>query len=244
MAYRQLCAVTLLAFGMVASACGGGTASGQSGGSPETQPPGNADQAPSVGSGDQAPTNSDQAPTNSDTPPGSADDTAGTGGSGKLSQLCDQVCTAVQKLANECSGGMEGGDTVRSLCSEKIDCKVPVNMPCVDEVGDFFTCFLDNLALVCKARPVDGDGTGGTDAFPAPQQGGDAKFCEDSVKKLAACAEANHLSTDDMGQMMNPGPTGDCKAPSCTGCADDCAECNCFFDGSSAKETLCADSCM
>ena len=240
MAYRQLCAVTFLAFGMVASACGGNTqASAGGGSSPETQPPSSSDQAP--GTSDQAPSNSDQAPTSTDTPPGSADDTAGTGGSGRVGQLCQQVCSSVEKLANECSRGMSEIGMI-GLCSEKIDCKVPVNFPCTDEVGDLLACFFENLALICKATPIDNQGSGGTDAFPAPNPDPpqNEEACKDAFKSFESCAERNNL-TGDMGMMMQPRTCA--PGVGCDGCPDECTKCQCEAGTDLTELSKCVERC-
>jgi hypothetical protein len=233
-AYRQLCAVTLLALGMVASACGGGAASSTSAPSTDVQPPGNSDQAPGSAS-DQAPKSSDQAPASADAAPGSSNDPAGTGASGNVGALCQQVCGSVTKLANDCSDGMS---KLEGICSQQFNCKVPAGFPCTSELGAFLGCFFDNLSQICKAAVAAGDAGGTSGVNPAPQ-GTDAFQCADSLKALGACAEANHVNMSTM-QMPNP---QQCVAGSCDGCTSDCTKCTCQAGTDLTKLAMCAQSC-
>jgi hypothetical protein len=100
------------------------------------------------------------------------------------------------------------------------------------------TCFLENLALICKA-PVDQDGTGGTDAIPAPNPQQNADACKDAFKSFQTCAEKNHL-TGDMTMMMDPPANNTCQSSvGCDGCRDAFSKCVCEAGSDLQRLSMC-----
>lgn len=225
MAYRQLYAVTFGVLGLVAVGCGGNTNSSASGGPDAAQqPPTNPDQ-PSSNS-DQASSSSDQTPSNADQPPNNASELAGTGGGGRTGTLCHELCNSVEKLGDQC-GGMPKGDT-SNLCSA--NCQLPASyMACEQQIGDVFSCYLDNLALLCaaathKQNPPAGD-----------QQPAAAVPCQDTLKVFSKCAETNGIN--DGNAAANCTTDGGCE------CTSECLTCTCKAGSDTKKRLACADTC-
>jgi hypothetical protein len=211
-AYRQLCAVTFAVLGWLAVGCGGGTGSNAAANATEQQPPSNSDQPPS--NTDQA-SNPDQAPSSSDTPPSSADDTAGSGNGGRLGALCQQFCQTLSQVANDCSGDMLG---MQDFCSGDAVCQVPADVPCQTEIGDAFSCIIDNIKGICSAPAQGSDAPNG--AVP----------CEDTVKGLTTCLDGatNGGGGNNNGNGNGNGNTpGSCSAAGGCDCATDCLSCLC-----------------
>ncbi len=232
MAYRQLYAVTFAVLGLAAVGCGGDTnANVSSGPDAAQQPPSNPDQPPS--NSDQA-SSSDKTPSNPDQPVSNTSDPAGTGGGGRLGSLCQDLCSSLNTLSDQCGDGMSSMGDAKSLCSS--DCVVPPNiLPCESEIADVFSCLLDNLQLFCASvdsqDPPAGDPPAG-DPQPA------ATPCQDVAKAYSKCAEVNHI-TDDNGD--NNGSNG-CIAPGCD-CPSDCTKCTCKAGTDTEKRAACVDTC-
>lgn len=209
MAYRQLCAVTFAVLGLVTVGCGAGTASRVDTDATEEQPPVNSDQAPN-NAGDTA-SNPDKAPSNPDAPPGSSEDPAGPGGGGRLTALCHQLCDTLSALATDCNPnmGMGMGD-MDEVCSGDVNCQVPANVPCQNELANAFECVLDNVALIC------------TDETPGEPQGPMAMPCRDVGRALTQCTQANE-------PVDNPddNPQRDCTVAGGCECPTECATCSC-----------------
>jgi len=206
-AYRQLFAATCAVLGLVTVGCGGGTSSAARTDATEEQPPTNSDQAPN-NAGDTA-SNPDKAPGNPDSPPGSSQDPAGSGGGGRLTALCQQICDTVATLANDCNPGMAGmgmGD----FCSGDVKCEIPPGVPCENEIADAFECLFDNLSLICAA---EGD-------KPKPQE----QPCRDVGRALTECTDANEpVGTPGEG----PGNEGSCSMAGGCECPTECMTCSC-----------------
>lgn len=229
MAYRQLFAVTFAVLGLLAVGCGGDTNSNVSSGPDAAQqPPSNPDQPPS--NSDQA-SSSDPTPSNPDQPANNASDPAGTGGGGRLGSLCQELCSSLDKLADNCSNGMASMGDTKSLCSS--DCVVPPNiLPCETAIADVFTCLLDNLQLFCAS--VDNQDPPAGDPQPSAKSP-----CQDAVKTYTKCADDNHISDQPNGDNGNNG----CVAPGCD-CPTDCSTCTCQAGRDTKKLAACgADAC-
>ena len=200
--------------GWAAVACGGGTATNAAPNATEEQPPTNGDQAPND---TDSVSTSDQPPGNPDAPPNDTDP-AGSGG-GRLEQLCKRICDTIDTLVDDCSDGMTDigmGDA----CSAEVNCQIPPNTPCQDEIADAFDCILANLATICSDQPGQGEGAA-------------AEPCNDVGKKLTDCARDNGLidGPGDNGNGNGNG-NGNNPPPSCTPmggceCNDECLTCSC-----------------
>lgn len=224
MAYRQLCAVTFAALGLIAVACGGSTGTNAAPDATEQQPPSNPDQAPNET--DQA-SNTDRPPTSSDQPP-SDTDPAGSGGSGRLTALCEKICSTISTLADDCGDGMTMVG-MGNVCSEEVDCQLPPDLPCQDEIANAFDCIFVNLAALCAA---------GQDENPEVPR---AEPCQDVGQAYLTCARANGLIEDNgngngNGNGNNP--------PACTqdggcDCPSSCTECTCEAGTNSTALSAC-----
>ncbi len=225
MAYRQLYVATFAVLGLLAVGCGGNTTSSASSGPDAAQQaPINPDQ-PSSNS-DQATSGSDQAPSNSDQAPNNASDPAGTGG-GRVETLCHELCNSVERLGDQCGGMRMKGDT-QNLCSA--NCQLPTSYaPCEQQIGDVFSCYVDNLALVCEAATHDQNSPAGD------QQPAAVVPCQDTLKLFSKCAEANRINGDNTAASCTP--DGGC------GCTSDCLTCRCKAGANAAKFAGCADTC-
>ena len=230
MAYRQLCAMTLAVLGLAAVGCGGDTNSQASSPEAAQQPPSNPDQPP--GNSDQASGNSDQAPSNPDRPVNNANDPAGTGGGGRIGALCQELCSSLDRLSDQCDDMPMMGET-NGLCST--DCQVPPNiLPCEQEITGVFSCLIDNLQLFC---PMSDDnqqdpGPGRPPAAASP--------CQDILRAYTTCAEAHGITDDDPGDDNN--------APKCStaggcDCPSDCMTCTCEAGTNTDALAACADAC-
>lgn len=161
--------------GWAAVACGGGTSTNAAPDATNDQAPTNEDQAPTD---TDAASNTDRPPANPDSPPSNADDPAGSGG-GRLEQLCKRICDTIETLADECSDGMTDvgmGDA----CSAEVNCQIPPNTPCQNEIADAFDCIFTNISTICADEPGQGEG-------PA------ARPCNDVAKRFTDCARDNGL---------------------------------------------------
>jgi hypothetical protein len=132
--------------------------------------------------------------------------------------------------------GLEGA------CDGADACKIPANYPCPSEAGDFLSCFLDNIELLCTtASGGDHNGNGNGDA-PQPQQS--TSPCLDSLHKLQQCGEAHGLTGTDTGSSGtddNP-PTDTCTMAQGCNCGNDsCKSCKCALGENS---DTCAAVCM
>lgn len=213
MAYRQLCAVTFAVLGFITVGCGAGTSSAVGTDATEEQPPANTDQAPN-NAGDAA-SNPDKPPSNPDRAPTSSEDPAGSGGGGRLTALCDQICSTLETIANDCDIGMGTGmGGMEEVCSGDVQCQVPADLPCQNEIADAFECIFDNLALICADD--DQEGPGGPMAEP----------CRDVGRALTQCTDANEPVGPGPGD--GPGNQGNCTAAGgCERCENECATCSC-----------------
>lgn len=215
MAYRQLCAVTFAMLGWVAVACGGGTASNAAPDATEEQPPTNPDQADND---TETPPNPDAPPSNPEQPPNNDSDAAGSGG-GRLEQLCHRICDTLDTLVDDCSDGMTDIG-MGEACSAEVNCQIPPNTPCQNEIADAFDCIFANLATICS--PDQGPGEG-------PGQGGPAaKPCNDVAKRFTDCARDNGLvdTPDDNGNGNN-NPPRSCTTQGGCECDTECLTCGC-----------------
>jgi hypothetical protein len=221
-AYRQLCAVTFAVLGWVTVGCGAGTASHVGTDASEEQPPANTDAPPS--NSDQA-TNPDTTPANPDKPPTSADAPAGTGGG--LSALCKRICSSLASFADDCNSGM---DTIGmgDICSADVDCQIPGDIPCQNEIADAFDCVFTNLAAICSA---DNQGPGNGDAAQAEP-------CRDVGEAYNKCARANgqpgtgtgngNGNGNGNGTAGGPGnPAAACTTAGGCECGTPCLNCLC-----------------
>lgn len=227
MAHRRLCAVTFAVLGLLAAGCGGDTNTRVSGTDADQQPPTNQDQPPSnsdqVSSTDQAPSNPDQ-PVNGSEP-------AGTGSGGRLGGLCQDLCSSIEKLGDQCSKGMASMGDTKSLCSA--GCQVPANvLPCEQQIADVFSCFIDNLQLLCAA--VDNN-TDQPAAGRDPQTTTSA--CQDALKSYATCAEAHGISDNTDNTAPKCSKAGGCDCPT------DCTSCTCEAGTDQKKLTACSSAC-
>ncbi len=223
MAYRQLCAVTFAVLGFVAVGCGGDTNTRPSSSEAEQQPPSNSDQPPS--NSDQA-SNSDPVPSNTDQPPNNATDPAGSGGSGRLGTLCQQLCTSLDQLDSRCDRMPMMGDT-NALCSS--ECQVPANiLPCEDEIADVFSCLLDNLQLYCPMTDRED---------PPGKQNPATMACEDIIKTYNKCAAAHGITHDEDSKAPKCSVAGGCDCPS------DCMACTCAAGNNRADLAACDAVC-
>jgi hypothetical protein len=215
-AYRQLCAVTFAALGLVFAGCGGNTASSASSGSDpgEVQPPNNTDQPPHS-AGDQAPSSSETPPSNPDRPPSSADDPAGSGGGG-VGDVCRRLCDAVAGAGDRCGKGMNDLG-LGNVCSEEIDCQVPPNFPCGNQAVNLFNCLFNNLSLLCAD---DGDGNNGEGNGEGPT----STACQSALQDFIQCGEDNGL--DDDGDDNDPDPPACSRDGGCD-CPTECQSCTC-----------------
>lgn len=211
MAYRQLCAVTFATLGWLAVACGGNTGTNAAPDATEEQPPSNQDQAPN--DTDTA-SNPDQTPGNTDAPPSNVDDPAGSGGGGRLTALCERICDTIETLAEDCSDGMTDIG-MGEACKAPVNCQIPVDTPCVDEIADAFDCIFENLATICSDAPGEG------------QQGPQAKPCQDVGRRFTMCAEQNGLTDPDPGEGNGNGNQRDCTEAGGCECPTECATCSC-----------------
>jgi len=134
-AYRQLCALTLVASWL--AACGGGGTLP----APSTNDAG--DSAPA--NADQPPGNPDQAPPNGDQPPAASPSSGGTATPG-ISQACEDFC---DEHGKDCPGDNTANKVVRSLCERGCD-KLITNQRCGSAFSTLFTCFTP-LAGLCSA---------------------------------------------------------------------------------------------
>jgi hypothetical protein len=197
--------------GWAAVACGGGTATNAAPDATEEQPPSNSDQAPSD---TDSVSSADQPPSNPDNPPSNAGDPAGSGG-GRLEQLCKRICDTIDTLVEDCSDGMTDigmGDA----CSADVNCQIPPNTPCQDEIADAFECIFDNLSTICSDQPSQGQG---------------ARPCNDVGERFTDCARDNGL-IDTPGDGNGNGNGNGNNPPSCTPqggceCNDECLTCSC-----------------
>jgi hypothetical protein len=198
--------------GWVAVACGGGTATNAAPDATEEQPPSNSDQAPN--DTDDV-SSSDQPPANPDSPPNNSGDAAGSGG-GRLEQLCKRICDTIETLADECSDGMTDigmGDA----CSAEVNCQIPPNTPCQNEIADAFDCIFANISTICSDEP-GGEG---------PGQGPAAKPCNDVAKRFTDCARDNGLTDNGNGNGNGNNPPPSCTTQGGCECATDCLTCSC-----------------
>jgi hypothetical protein len=209
--------------GLVAVGCGSGTSSAVPTDAAEEQPPANSDQAPN-NAGDTA-TNTDVAPSNPDAAPSSSEDPAGSGGGGRLGALCEKVCSTL-KTIDDCSGGMTMVG-MQDACSAEVNCQIPADLPCQNEIADAFDCIFDNLALICSA--------GNDNQDPKP----DANPCKDVARKLTDCAEASGLNTDGNGNGNGNGNQGSCSEAGGCECASDCLSCLCDAGTDTDAQTAC-----
>jgi hypothetical protein len=102
---------------------------------------------------------------------------------------------------------------MQDACSAEVNCQVPPNTPCQNEIADAFECVFDNLALLCDAAQQDTPG-GPRAAMP----------CQDATHALSVCADANNLDTGNgngNGNQRNCTLDGGCE------CQTDCATCTC-----------------
>ena len=241
MAYRQLFAVTFTMLAVVSVGCGGeSTSAGGSSSATEQQPPSNADQPPN-NSADQAPKSADDPPpgNGTDAPPANVDAPAGSGGSGRLVDLCQKFCDGFQKVVDSCSMGDSMAD-IGSLCPKQQACQVPANYPCVDQAADLFDCALTALGQICSA---------GSDVKPDSP----LSVCEDEVKATNDCVKANGGSGTSGGGGSGGGPSGagggngngaDCMIGSSCACPGQsaCAACRCKA-GTDVNKILACGSC-
>jgi hypothetical protein len=223
-AYRQLCAVTFAAIGLLCAACSGGPG-GAVASSNKDRAPSNADQPPS-NAADQAPSNSDQAPTTStDAPPSNPDAPAGNGG-GSLGALCREFCESLQGFSDRCGGGAEG-----DLCDAS-DCQVPAGYPCGPETAEVFQCLIDNLDNLCTDTGRGNGDVPGNGAQPQPQD--PVSICQTALDKANACSKAHGLDDGgDTTQQHGCYQQGGCE------CADPCQTCTCKANGKTGKITAC-----
>jgi hypothetical protein len=229
-AYRQLCAVTFAVLGLVAVGCGGGTSSAGATGATGEQPPTNPDQAPD-NTNDTA-TNPDVAPTNPDAVPGSSEDTAGSGSGGRLTGLCKKLCSTLSTLADDCSNGMTMLG-MEDACSAEVNCQIPANFPCQDEIADAFECLFDNLALICSPTTSENENQG-----PASQA------CQDVARKFTSCADAHDLGGDtDPGNGNGPGNQRSCTEAGGCECDSECLTCFCEAGTDADEQAACATTC-
>jgi hypothetical protein len=237
-AYRQLCAVTFAAIGLLCAACSGGPG-GAVASSNNDRAPGNGDRPPSgTSAADAAPTSADndQAPISSETPPGTSDASAGNG---SLGALCEEFCTSLKNFSASCGGGAEEDD----LCS----CKVPNGYPCGPEAAAVFRCLTDTLdGLSCTGAgsgsgagngDVPGNGNGNGNAANPPQPtDGVVDFCKTELDRATACGKAHGIddsSDGDTTQQHGCFQQGGCE------CDDPCQACTCKAAGNTDKITAC-----
>lgn len=239
MAYRQLCAVTFAAFGLLCAACSGGPG-GAVASSNNDRAPSSGDRPPSgTSKSDAAPTTAttDQAPISSDTPPGTSDAAAGNG---SLGALCQELCTSLNGFLTSCGAQAESGD----LCGAD-SCKVPAGYPCGPEAAAAFRCLIDTIdGLTCSGVAASGSGQGngdvpgnGNGANPPKQMDSVLDFCKAEFDKANACGQAHGLETDSSGgdtpQQHGCYPQGGCE------CDDPCAACTCKAGGNADKTQAC-----
>ncbi len=227
MAYRQFCALTFAALGWIAVACGGSTGTNAAPDATEEQPPGNPDQAPS--DSDQA-SNTDRPPTSSDQPP-SDTDPAGPGGGGRLTALCEKICSTISTLANECGDGMATVG-MGNVCSDDIKCEIPPDLPCVNELADAFDCVFVNLAAICSSADDNNPESPGFEP------------CQAVGSAYTTCARANGLIEED-GNNGNGNGNGN-NPPACSqdggcDCTNDCSECTCEAGTNSTALSACLE---
>jgi hypothetical protein len=227
-AYRQLCAVTFAALGLVFAGCGGNTSSSASSGSDpgEVQPPNNTDQPPHS-AGDQPPPSGETPPSNPDRPPSSVDDPAGSGGGG-VGDVCRRLCDAVAGAGDRCTRGMNGMG-LGGFCSEEIDCQVPPNFPCSSQAVDLFNCLFNNLSLLCA-----------DDGKNSEEQGdSEASACQTAFEEFIQCGEANGLDDDDDD---DPDPPACSREGGCD-CPTECQSCTCEAGTDTDELEECNDVC-
>jgi hypothetical protein len=195
--------------------CGAGTSSRVGTDATEEQPPANTDQPPN-NAGDTA-TNPDKVPSNPDSPPSSSEDPAGSGGGGRLTALCHQICDTLSTLANDCGDAMgDLGMGMENVCAGDVQCQIPADLPCQNEIADAFDCLFDNLALIC----VD-------DAGPGKPQGPKEEPCRDVGRALTQCTGANEPVDNENGNGNGNGNQGDCTAEGGCECPTECTSCTC-----------------
>jgi len=98
------------------------------------------------------------------------------------------------------------------VCSGDVNCQIPADLPCQNEIADAFECIFDNLALVCA------------DDTQSEPQAPRAQPCRDVTQALTQCTQANGTPDDGNG----PGDQGNCTAAGgCERCASACATCTC-----------------
>jgi hypothetical protein len=228
-AYRQLRSVTFALLGLVAFACGGNTTAATGTGSTPAgeQPPANPDQAPN--GADQAAASSDTPPPNPDGPPASADAPAGSGAGGTLQAVCQQLCSSISQVVDQCSQGVAKLG-VGDLCSSSCDIP-PTVVPCASELASLLQCFIGSLDNLCAGVQSEAQGSA-----PAPRP--DATQCDAATKAAQDCADANHIDlSSDMGMNMPPNVPDPTDA--CGKLTNACSKCTCQAGTDTAKLTTC-----
>jgi hypothetical protein len=214
-AYRQLCAVAFVMFGLAGGGCGGNTAGSASG--PDTSddaPPSADDPAPS-GSDDSPPSSDDSPPSSPDTPPSSPDSPPG-GGGGRIQQLCEQACELLDSLS-ECPDFEPpmGQDVCDSgACSMAVD--PGVDIPCLNQLEGLFAC-VNRIPNVC---------------MPSEQQ---AQVCRAEAEAFGECAE--DVEPPDTDPDPVPNPNAMCGAD-CQDCPTPFSECVCVNPDLTPAEAL------
>ena len=246
MAYRNFCAVTFAALGLVLVACGGGTASAGKSGVGD-QAPINGDQAPDSAS-DAPPANGDAPPPSMQRPPGSSEAPAGS--SGRVSTVCQQFCNAVDNLGGRCGGDAMSSVGMDNVC-EGFSCESFPPTPCDSELVGVFDCALGLLDQVCQAVSSANGSGGSRTSGPTV----DKDFCKKELDAVTSCAEANGLSAeaegsddddDDAGDNDNGTPTtpaASCTiAGGCGNCGSACLTCFCKANGDVTKSQACSQN--
>lgn len=199
MAYRQLCALTLVA-SWLAACGGGGTLPAASTNDSGDAAPANADQPP--GSADQAPANQDQPPQASQSSGGPATPGAGN--------ACEDFC---EERGKDCGGNNQANTIVRGLCGRGCDtlldgeCAAAFNqlLPCVVALPGLCTEAGPALADLQKCTEVyqtwlTCDGDKGMDNPPAMQPAGCSKDtgcdCADTCASCRCALGENSASCD------------------------------------------------
>ena len=141
MAYRQLCALTLVASWL--AACGGGGTLPAPSTNDSDAIPANTDQPP--GSSDQAPANEDQPPQASQSSGG----TAKPGGSNECKDFCDDH-------GKSCAGDNQANTIIRSLCDRGCDSLLG-NQQCAPAFGKLLTCVVALPGLCTPMGPSGSD---------------------------------------------------------------------------------------
>ena len=214
MAYRQLCAVALVTFGLLGVGCAGNSGGSAADPAPSDEAPPSADDTPPSGSEDAPPSSDDAPPSSSETPPGSADNHGG-----RIRQLCESACQVIDKI-RECvpdGMGVMGGEVCSNGgCSMAVDPGVMI--PCIDQIEAMFGC-IAGLPDVC----VDEQ----------------AEQCTDEVQAYQACVGEE----PGPGPGPGPDPNDECMPETgCFECADTCDECLC--DNAELGEDAAAELCL